>query len=581
VLWIYASNVARFEQSLREVAEQLRIYGRNDRKADLISLTRNWLLNRRNGKWLIILDNADDASFLIEPGPAMSDEARPVQRRIDFIPSSSEHGSLLITTRSRKEALKLVYESQVVDVQAMSKGEAEALLERKLGEASPDDRSLVTALDCMPLAIAQAAAYIKEMGSLCSVTQYREMIQESRLSRVSLLQREISAPDRDGEAINSILLTWQISFRHIQTARRSAAKLLSLMSFCDRLAIPQILLRAGVQEGTVGSSYSDFAEDIATLRSFSFISDTTSAGSWEMHRLVQDAMHTWLLDCKEFSTVLTQFVHHLCICFPTGRHENWPVCHILFPHAKVAAEYTPTSKKTLQEWATAMYKSAWYASEQGNFPDALKMATASMEVGIKELGKEDMSTLLSTAMVAMTYRNQGRWKEAEELEVKVMETRRTVLGAEHPDTLTSMANLASTYRNQGRWKEAEELEVKVVETSRTVLGAEHPSMLTSMNNLAVIYLEQRRWAEAEALQKVVVSVCKEKFGLHHPNTSSAVSTLAHIQHSGRQPNLSTLPANELHISSLARPNQHFVGGDQASQTREHPWRWLSKLCKGR
>jgi hypothetical protein len=103
-----------------------------------------------------------------------------------------------------------------------------------------------------------------------------------------------------------------------------------------------------------------------------------------MNRLVQDAMHTWLLDSKDFSTILDRFVHHLCICLSTGHHENWLVCHIFFPHAKVAAEYTPTNKEAPQEWATTVYKSAWYAREQVNFPGALKMATASIEVRIEK-----------------------------------------------------------------------------------------------------------------------------------------------------------------------------------------------------
>jgi hypothetical protein len=120
-----------------------------------------------------------------------------------------------------------------------------------------------------------------------------------------------------------------------------------------------------------------------------------------------------------------------------------------------------------------------------------------------------------------------------------------------------------------------------METRRTVLGAEYPDTLASMNNLDVTYSEQRRWAEAEALQKVVVSVCHDKFGLRHPDTSSAISTLEHIQRTGSQSNLSTLPAKQLHISSPTRPKQHLVSGDHASQTREHPWRWLSHLCKGK
>jgi hypothetical protein len=33
----------------------------------VFQLLRNWLLDSKNGKWLLILDNVDDARYLVEP----------------------------------------------------------------------------------------------------------------------------------------------------------------------------------------------------------------------------------------------------------------------------------------------------------------------------------------------------------------------------------------------------------------------------------------------------------------------------------------------------------------------------------
>ncbi|KAK0362327.1 hypothetical protein LTR94_019824 [Friedmanniomyces endolithicus] len=292
-------------------------------------------------------------------------------------------------------------------------------------------------------------------------------MEQSRASRTSLLRRHDLLPSRDAEANNSVPLTWQISFEHIYKTRRSAAELLSLMSFCDRLAIPESLLRVKVDEpSSSADGLLDFEEDVVVLRSFSYVSHTADAQTWEMHRLVQDATLVWLEGHGRLDEVRERFVHHLHTAFPTGQFADWPVCRILFPHAKSAAEQKPVNPSALIQWASVMYHSAWYALEQGDLNDALGMATAAITARSQQLGAEHESTLWSIAMVVSTYRSQGRWKEAEELEVKVMETRVRVLGGEHPDTLTSMANLAATYWNQGRWKEAEELEVKVMETRR-------------------------------------------------------------------------------------------------------------------
>lgn len=64
--------------------------------------------------------------------------------------------------------------------------------------------------------------------------QYVERLQEADRYGLSLLDHDTGDLRRDGEASNSIFLTWQISFEHIHTIRPSAADLLSPMSFFDR-----------------------------------------------------------------------------------------------------------------------------------------------------------------------------------------------------------------------------------------------------------------------------------------------------------------------------------------------------------
>ena len=39
--------------------------GRRDPKANIFKLVHDWLRDEKNGKWLLILDNIDDASFLL------------------------------------------------------------------------------------------------------------------------------------------------------------------------------------------------------------------------------------------------------------------------------------------------------------------------------------------------------------------------------------------------------------------------------------------------------------------------------------------------------------------------------------
>lgn len=120
------------------------------------------------------------------------------------------------------------------------------------------------------------------------------------------------------------------------------------------------------------------------------------------------------------------------------------------PHVKSAVELTVSHQRTSLILATIMYRMAWYETEGGSSVSAEEFANASLGIRRKLLGVMHLSTLMSMANLASSYRNQGRWKEAEVLGVEVLEIRKTVLGAEHPNTLTSMNNLAATFYDQER-----------------------------------------------------------------------------------------------------------------------------------
>ena len=554
VFWVHASNTARFEQSYREIADQVKIPGRNNLKANIFKLVHDWLRDEKKGKCLLILDNVDDAHFLLEAqstsweGETSGSDSRNSQPLLAYLPQG-QNRSVLITTRTRGAALKLVEESDIIAVEPMDEAHALALFEKKLGKQGDgkDLTELAAALEFMPLAIVQAAAYISQRAPRCSIRQYIEKFQRSDKGKTTLLNHEGGHLRRDWEAKNSIIITWQISFDHILQTRPSAADLLSLISFFDRQGIPEALLRNRTEtesghghpegpneegdddddcSGLESNGNDEFEEDVLTLRNYSFIFINVDTTTFEMHGLVQLAMRKWLEAHGQLERWKQQYIKNLCTEFPIGEHENWAKCQALFPHAKSAVAQRPDGEDSLREWASLLYNAAWYAWRRGNVADAEKMSIKAMKARKKMLGQEHVETLCSMGMVGLAYSLGGRWKEAEELEVQVMETRKRVLGAEHPDTLTSMANLASTFRNQGRWKEAEELEVQVMETRKRVLGAEHPSTLTSIANLASTFWNQGRWKEAEELDVQVMETSLRVLSAEHPSTLTSIANLA-------------------------------------------------------
>ena len=140
----------------------------------------DWLRDGKQGKWVLILDNIDDARFLLDghhdiqgqPGDLDSRTSRPLR---EYLPQS-QYGSILITSRNSEAALKLVEERDIIAVEPMDEAHALELFEKKLGKQgeSQEVAELAAALEYMPLAIVQAAAYISQRAPRCLVQQYLE-----------------------------------------------------------------------------------------------------------------------------------------------------------------------------------------------------------------------------------------------------------------------------------------------------------------------------------------------------------------------------------------------------------------------
>lgn len=112
----------------------------------------------------MVLDNADDDGVFFS-GTTSNEGGGPLA---SFLPQAA-HGLILITSRNGLAARNLVGSNgHVITVQPMNEEESLALLRAKIparqpgssGDSGEDEKGLVRALEYVPLAITQAAAYI-------------------------------------------------------------------------------------------------------------------------------------------------------------------------------------------------------------------------------------------------------------------------------------------------------------------------------------------------------------------------------------------------------------------------------------
>jgi tetratricopeptide (TPR) repeat protein len=549
VFWVHAGTQARVLEGFRAIADAVKLPGRDQSKANLPQLVYGWLSNERNGRWVMVLDSADDRDVFYGPTSGDARNERPVAT---YLPQT-RNGSLILTTRDKDLASRLTGRRQnMIEVGPMTQRDALTLLEKKLGLLPDTDvaADLVQALDLVPLAVSQAAAYIQARAPRSSPEKYLAEFRENERQRTRLLGHDAGDLRRDGGASNAILTTWQISFEHIRSKRRSAADLLSLMSFFDRQGIPGWVLNRssiandGIQAGgldkagngkadTSGSplpsrhafqirrlfrrlrrrNAADDAGDRNSKYNSSITDGNTKDGAYDD---INDGFEDDVAMLRDYCLIIADetgddFEMHGLVQLSTrrwlevfGQQETFKQQYI----ERMAASF-PTGDYS--NWTTC----------QRLFPH--------VERAMDYRPAEDK---LGEAWATLLYRGgwyaelQGRYDVAEQMARKSRRSREKILGKEDERTLASTSLFAEVLRDRGRWSEAEKLFVQVMETRKTKLGADHPSTLTSMANLASTLWNQGRWSEAEKLEVQVMETSKTKLGADHPSTLTSMANLA-------------------------------------------------------
>lgn len=548
VFWVHASNASRLELSYREIADRLELPGRHDATANVLQLVNNWLYNSKHGKWILILDNLDDEGLLEEPlqngqtndaGSQTSTLKRPLLGLLPRCP----HGAIIFTTRNKAVALKLVSDRDILHINPMDAPSALALLRKKLSINTADEEEagkLLEALEFMPLAIIQASAFMQYHAPRYSIARYLKDFENNS----HILDHEAAQPQRDYEASNSILRTWQISFDYIRQSRPTAADLLSLMSFFDRQGIPEILLRStpraqegdgnvtqceneyGVPRKTADSAF-EFEHDIRMLREFSFIAIRRDPQIFEMHRLVQLAIKGWLEREGLVSRWQGRSMNSLDRIFPFQAKDQ-PKYEFLYPHLNKAVAERPSLPTLMPNWISLLMKGVTHAAYCGDYRDMKQMASTLREASEQLFGSGNLMATFVNEMEALVLQYQHNQEKLVARHLQTIRSCQELGGETHYLTLEAMDSLTDVYLMQGRLQQAEELGAKVLQSSRQVYGYTHHVTVSASKTLRRVYIRQRRWRQAEELALQDIQVAKELLGDEHSRTFEAVEELGQL-----------------------------------------------------
>ncbi|OOO06635.1 NB-ARC domain protein [Aspergillus oryzae] len=241
IFWVQALSMETFELSCREIAGVLGIRQEQEGGEDLKILVRQRLSAKTAGKWLLVIDNADDLDLLRG--------TYQTEGLLAFLPASD--GGLTIFTTRHGAVAQYLTGSDVVEIGRMTGQETTDLLQKSLVRKNPSDNSesvvnLLTELDYLPLAITQAAAYINTNKS--SVSEYLRLLKKTEQDAVALISTDFGDKTRYRNSMNAVAKTWTITFNKILECDTLATDLLAFISCIEWRAIPYSILPAAYPE---------------------------------------------------------------------------------------------------------------------------------------------------------------------------------------------------------------------------------------------------------------------------------------------------------------------------------------------
>jgi tetratricopeptide (TPR) repeat protein/transcriptional regulator with XRE-family HTH domain len=579
VFWVSAETEANMLSSFAAIARMLKLPVHYIQKQDdVIASVLDWLNTHQN--WLLIFDNAHDITLIKR-----------------FLPSS-QIGSLLFTTRLPTLGTLAL----PIELQSLSLEESVQLLLHRAGMQPPhrpsvpmsiDDemtaRAIGEALDGLPLALDQAAAYIEE--SHCSLTGFLHLF---RYNTARILQEHPASATYP----HSVEKTFTLAFERLQRQDPAAADLLTLCCFLAPDEIPEALLIKGAAYLTeelqaVFSEPFRLNETFKHLLSYALLRRNTQAQTLSIHRLVQTVLKEQLPEEVQHAWVerLIRMLDHLFLIEQDRLNaEHWAWDEQLLPHTQRIFQLADHLKLASLEFGSLLRKTATYLFHRARYNQAETLYLQAITIQKQVLGASHSDLALALAGLANTHLQQGRYQEvetfyqqaisllesslgpehlqlapplqglaffyqettqyekAEALYQRALRVCTQALGSDHPDVATALYNLAACYLVQGYSTQAEPLYLQALHIRERTLPPHHPDIATSLNDLAILYYYQARYQEAEHLYLRSLSLNQQALGVDHPDVATILNNLALLYYrQARYEQAESLYQRALHI----------------------------------
>ncbi|MFF2009261.1 tetratricopeptide repeat protein [Streptomyces sp. NPDC058195] len=439
---------------------------------------------QRPCRWLVVLDDVAD----------------PADMR-GWWPPASPHGRALVTTRRREAALTGAGRRSVT-VGLFTPQEASAYLTAVLAahdrhEPADQINSLAADLGYLPLALAQAAAYLIDANLTC--TSYRRMLADRVEKLADLLPEPGSLPD---DQVTTVAATWSLSIERADTIRPAglARPLLHLAALLDPNGIPQAVLTSGPalahltahstrtgQEPTgepAPVTPREAVRALRTLHRLHLIDHTPGAPrqAVRLHQLIQRATRDTLTPGQHDQTALAA-ADALLASWPEVERDTVLAqalranTNALIRHSCDAALWRPDGHRVLQRAGTSL-------GDCGQVTAAVEYFEYLVDATREHLGPDHSDTLIISCDLAHWRQEAGNVAEAVTSYTELIARMRRILGPDHRAVLTARSRLASARGEAGDAAAAATAYAELLADQKRVRGADAFSTLGTWKSLA-------------------------------------------------------------------------------------------------
>lgn len=519
-----------------------------------------WLREPHGRRWLVVVDD------LVNPVDIQG-----------MWPPATESGRTVVTTR-RRDSILAQQGRMVLDVGMFTADESLCYLDQKLGGDAAllhEAPELARDLGWLPLALAQAAAYILDRGLNCA--EYRERLADQKRALADVLPEPSALPDGHH---STVAATWSMSIEIANGLRPAglAEPMLRLASLLDANAIPATaftttavrshLADATAEcQGPVGRD--DIHDALHNLSRLHLVGFDRAAGVVSVHGLVQRVVR---------ESIGPRMIGPVAIAAADALVEIWPAIendrqlgHLLRDnadalrtaagpmlwdaesgaHALAFAHGESLGAIGLLQAATRYYEDllstalqcvgpthrhtlvtrnnlAYWQGESGDLAGAAASTRAIAADMAVALGPDDPDTL-------RTRQNAARWRglagdpaaAAAEL-IELLPDFQRVFGPDDVETLQIRHNAAEMIGASGDAAGAREALGPVAAAEARTLGVLHPKTLVTRRNLAFWRGEVGDPAGAAEDCAHLLTDMTKILGSDHPEVLQARALLAHL-----------------------------------------------------